>query len=250
MGILSVLKNLTPQRTADDMLFNACKTGDVKAAERALALGANVNAFRYHGPYSDEPATDTRWISEKGLEVTPIYEAMAHGNIDVFNLLTCQKDINIDAVARTERHREDWYEGMHDWNPGHWPKQSKDEPYPDPRYYELYPTELKEFNLAWCYFEERPRIKPAIRTHFFEYIKAIGQEPTRESGDMSWHYWDSHDPKDKKGTEKVEVYYRGMLQQTEKWYNGKRVSKTKSPDCFYKDPKKKAKDRRRESKER
>ena len=56
MSMVEKLKKLfikPSQLVADQMLFKGCKTGNVDLVKKALSLGADVNATKKVGEYSD-----------------------------------------------------------------------------------------------------------------------------------------------------------------------------------------------------
>jgi len=76
MGIFDKLKKVfTPQVVANQMLFKACEAGDVKAVEKALDLGADVNATKKVGEYSDGVGGRNNPSWSGTIEVNPLIYA-------------------------------------------------------------------------------------------------------------------------------------------------------------------------------
>ena len=98
---------------SDDLLFSACREGDVLKAKIALDLGANVNALRKVGEYVDN--TDDDFKRKGRAYVTPLImiATSAFGKSDttpyktIISMLLRNKKIDLEHVVFNE---EDEYQ--------------------------------------------------------------------------------------------------------------------------------------------
>ena len=131
---MNILKLFAGSDQANQLLFKAAQNGDVKAAKWALYFGADINATKPFGPYSEEIFVESEWYAPKGLQATAAYVAAQCNHTDVFDFLAQQKNFNPFFLAFVDRHQRDWNEFQHTYTDAYYdPKKGTIQDYPEER---------------------------------------------------------------------------------------------------------------------